>query len=287
MTWDDVSPGGTPHDRGVAADDLVVDDLLDGRRRAETEDEMSLDRLLGALRAPGTADELRGLDAAVAAFVQARAEAAAAPAPVLVAVGGRNRRSVAAGVAVAAMLATVSMGAAAAAAYTGSLPRPLQEAAHAVLGAPAPEADAAEADGAEADGAGRAPVTAASTASGPTGSALGVGPSVTAGAPELFGLCTAFRDRGPSAVPTGSVAYRNLLAAASAAGKDIQTYCTGVLPGGSHGPSVTPSGRPTAHPTPSRKPTAHPTPTRKPTDVPRSQAPAPRSSAAKGSAPGR
>ncbi len=178
------------------------------------------------------------------------------------------------------MLATVSMGAAAAAAYTGSLPRPLQEAAHAVLGAPGSRADDAGSAGAD-----RAPATAASTASGPAGSALGVGPSVTAGAPELFGLCTAFRDRGPSAAATGSVAYRNLLAAATAAGKDIATYCAGVLPGGSHGPSVAPSGKPTAHPTPSRKPTAHPTPSRKPTDIPRASK-APRSSAAKTSAPG-
>ena len=267
MTSDDVSPGGIPRDAGAPDDGWATEDLLAGHRRAETEDEMALDRLLGALRAPGTADELRGLEAASAAFVRARAGAVTAPA--LVAVGGRARRSVAAGAAVAAVLATVSVGAAAAAAYTGSLPRPLQQAAHQVIGAPAPEAA----------GSDEPSTSDRPTSSGPTRSATGSGPAVAPGAPALFGLCTAFRDRGPNAVPTGSVAYRDLLAAAAAAGTDIDHYCTGVLPAGSHGPSVTPSGRPTVRPTPSHATPDRPTPSRKPSDVPRSDAaPAPASS---------
>lgn len=230
---------------------------------------MTLDRLLTALRAPGTADELRGLDAATAAFVQARAEAATAPA--LVAVGGRARRSVAAGVAVAAVLATVSVGAAAAAAYTGNLPRALQEAAHQVIGAPAPQST-------ETPDADQHPSGNVSTKSLPSGSPSGSGPAVSSGAPALFGLCTAFRDRGPSAVPTGSVAYRDLLAAAHAAGTDIAGYCAGVLPGGSHRPTVTPSShKPTARPTPKATPrvtpTARPTPSRKPSEAPRASTP--------------
>lgn len=275
MTSDDVSPGGTPRHSGAPDDGRATDNLLAGLRRAETEDEMALDRLLGALRAPGTAEELRGLEAASAAFVRARAEAT--PAPALVAVGGRARRSVAAGAAVAAVLATVSLGAAAAAAYTGSLPRPLQQAAHQVIGAPAPEAAGSD----EPSASDR------STSSGSTGSANGSGPAVTPGAPALFGLCTAFRDRGPSALPTGSVAYRDLLAAATAAGTDIDGYCTGVLPAGSRGPSVTPSNKPTVRPTPSNKPTERPTPSRKPSDVPRSDSASTRSSASSDRAAGR
>ena len=214
---------------------------------------MALDRLLAALSAPGTAEELSGLEAATAAFTRVRADAAPTS---HVAVGGRTRRSVAAGVAVAAVLATVSVGAAAAAAYTGSLPGPLQAAAHAVIGAPAPESpEAAATDERTGD----------ASPSSASGSSHGNGPAVTPGAPALFGLCTAFRDRGPSAVPTDSVAYRDLLAAATAAKTDIAGYCAGVLPGGSHGPSGTP-GSPTARPTPSGKatPDARPTPSRRP-----------------------
>jgi hypothetical protein len=275
VTSDDVPFGGTPSIGGVPDDDRTTEDLLAGRRRAGTEDEMTLDRLLDALRAPGTVDELAGLEATSAAFRRARAEASAAPA--LVAVGGRARRSVTAGVAVAAVLATVSMGAAAAAAFTGSLPRPLQHVAHQVIGAP-------DAENAETHDAAPADRT---SASGPSGSADGSGPAVTPGAPALFGLCTAFRDRGPSAVPTGSVAYQDLLAAATAAGKDIASYCADALPAGSRGPSVTPSGRPSVRPTPSTKPTERPSPSRKPSDVPRSDAASTRASAAGDNAAGR
>jgi len=258
VTGDDVSPGGTPRGSGAPDDVRATDAFLAGRRRAETEDEMTLDRLLGALRAPGTADELRGLEAASAAFVQARVEAVAAPA--LVAVGGRARRSVAAGAAVAAVLATVSLSAAAAAAYTGALPRAWQQAAHDVIGAPAPES-----------AGDTAPVSDDRSQSSPAGaSAHGSGPAVSSGAPALFGLCTAFRDRGPGAVPTGSVAYRDLFAAADAEHLTIDQYCSALLPDSSRGPSVPPSNKPTVRPTPSGKSTDRPTPSRKPSDVPRS-----------------
>lgn len=234
MTSDDVLPGEGPRDSGGPDDGRAVDDILDGRRRAGTEDEMAVDRLVRALRAPGTAEELRGLEATTAAFVAARAAAAA---PVLTVVGGRPRRSVTAGIAVATALATVALGGVAAAAYTGSLPRPLQVVAHDVIGAPAAPSDQQAAG----------PAAGSTTASRPSS---GSGPAVTPGAPALLGLCTAFRDRGPSSAPTGSTAYRQLFAAARDAGTTIDGYCATVLPSSSHHPSATPGTRhsPTQHP---------------------------------------
>ena len=124
MTGDDVPPTGTPRERGTPGDGSAVDELLDGRRRPETEDDMTLDRLLSALRAPGTADELRGLDTTTAAFVAARAEGARS-ADVVPFPGRTRRRAATVGVAAVALCAL--LGGVAAAAVGGHLPDPLQQ----------------------------------------------------------------------------------------------------------------------------------------------------------------
>ncbi|HSN12130.1 MAG TPA: hypothetical protein VLS51_08490, partial [Propionibacteriaceae bacterium] len=255
MTSDDVSRaraavGGGPDD------DPSLEELLGGGRRPETEDDMTVDRLLRALRAPGTVEELRGLEAATEAFVSARAEVTAAPA--LAAVGGRARRPLTtAAAAVAAVVASVAFAGAAAAAYTGSLPRPAQEFAHQLLGAPAPGDDAshpaAAPDGTESQGS-ESHGTATQSSSQP------VGPDASSGAPALFGLCTAFGDRATSAAATGSTAYQNLLAAATAAHQTVSDYCKGVTaPASSHQPGAATSHGPTSHPTPHGTPDVHAT----------------------------
>ena len=124
------------------------DDLIDGRRLPETEDEMRVADAVAALQAPGTVDELRGADAAVAALLAAMA---AAPAPeresvvVPLAPRRRARTGVIAGSVVAATLVLTGTAAAAA---TGSLPAPLQRIAESLVGAPAPASDDQDADGA-------------------------------------------------------------------------------------------------------------------------------------------
>lgn len=96
-------------------------------------DEWADDALVQALRAPGSADEL----AREAEYVAAYRDAVRAPtAPTL---HPRNvvRRLGAGGTAV--VVAVALSGGAAAAAYTGHLPDPVQQIAHSVIGAPAPD----------------------------------------------------------------------------------------------------------------------------------------------------
>jgi len=124
-----------------------------------------------------------------------------------------TRATIVAGVAVLAA-------ATGAAAYTGSLPGPIQRAAHSTIGAP----------------------TGTSTTHG-------VGPDATG--PAAFGLCNAWTHGG---LATTSVAYRNLATAAGGA-DGIQAYCaTIVKPGGG---STEDSGSPTSHPG-HGSPTSHP-----------------------------
>jgi hypothetical protein len=88
-----------------------------------------LRKLLDAARSPGTAQELAGEKAAVAAFTAHRRRAADSP---------RSARSVTAAVPVAVALALVALGGAARA---GNLPREAQQHAHrlfSALGVPAP-----------------------------------------------------------------------------------------------------------------------------------------------------
>ncbi|HCB07629.1 MAG TPA: hypothetical protein DEQ43_25825 [Nocardioides bacterium] len=95
-------------------------------------DEASLER---ALRAPGTADELADEERYVAMFREARASGDAAP--IVLPRRRRTARRVGAG---SAFVVALAVGGSAAAAYTGSLPDPIQEFAHRALGPVAPPA---------------------------------------------------------------------------------------------------------------------------------------------------
>lgn len=112
----------------------------------------------------------------------------------------------------------IGLASAGVAAYSGSLPPSLQNAAHAAIGAPA------------------APPNDASTpAPGTTKDDLdGVGPDATG--PAAHGLCNAWsQHQRNGAKPTGSVAFRNLAKAAGGEAK-IAAYCATIPhPGHGHG----------------------------------------------------
>jgi len=138
--------------------------------------------------------------------------------------------SKAAGVLAAGALAA---GGAGGAAYTGSLPDPVQQSAHDLIGAPAPHAAAAR----HADASGEDDGDGAS----PSASATPVGPDATG--PAAFGLCQAFTHGGLNAKST---AYASLAKAANGA-SNIATYCAGIAhPGESASHRATPG-----HPKPS------------------------------------
>jgi hypothetical protein len=125
---------------------------------------------------------------------------------------------------------TVAAGGTAAAAYSGTLPEPLQEASHVVLGAPAPAAIAAAEHKPEAASHGKAPQAADAAESEPEveskhesePEADPVGPDATG--PAAFGLCTAFTKGG---LDPASTAYKSLVTAA-AGNADITAYCASV-----------------------------------------------------------
>jgi hypothetical protein len=102
---------------------------------------------------------------------------------------------------------TLAVGGTAAAAYTGSLPEPLQQGAHSAIGAPAPSASSHAAS-----------PSPAPTAK-PSETAAPVGPDATG--PEAFGLCTAYSHGG---LHSSSTAYASLEAAAKGAA-NIAAYC--------------------------------------------------------------
>ena len=126
---------------------------------------------------------------------------------------------------------TIAAGGAAAAAYTGTLPAPLQQGSHELIGAPAP-ADLPTAfptvPDQRPDAAGRGREKAAGAPG--TDSDDGVGPDATG--PAAFGLCTAFTHGG---LDPASTAYKSLAAAADGKG-GIAEYCKSVpAPGNSAG----------------------------------------------------
>ncbi|GAB3557581.1 hypothetical protein GCM10027405_02590 [Arthrobacter alkaliphilus] len=148
---------------------------------------------------------------------------------------------------------TLAVGGTAAAAFAGSLPAPLQQSAHKLIGAPAPAAFtalAAEADATpttDVSPSAEAPATAdpAETAS-PTDSRSGapVGPDATG--PAAYGLCQAFAHGGLDA---SSTAYKSLTVAAGGA-TNIATYCAAVASPGesaSRRPAETGAESATAH----------------------------------------
>ena len=111
-------------------------------------------------------------------------------------------------------LGTLAAGGTAVAAYTGTLPAPLQQSAHTLIGAPA-------ATGTESDTATPDPTKT------PNPTATPVGPDATG--PAAFGLCTAYTHGG---LNSSSTAYKSLVVAASGSA-DIKTYCATIVKPGS------------------------------------------------------
>jgi hypothetical protein len=136
-------------------------------------------------------------------------------------------------------LGTVAVGGTAATAYTGSLPAPLQQAAHSLIGAPAPVQAAAAATAATTDPA--APADPASPGPSPDPSAIPpAAPADPAATPapnsqkpdhrpgerrSPVGLCEAYA-HGSAQVK--AAVYPDLVAAASTSA-DIATYCDTVV----------------------------------------------------------
>lgn len=241
----------SPEDLGQP-DLWLVDRLVDGTSEpgeAFDADVERLAELVSALRRPASGAELAAEKWYVSAFEDAQADQRK---PLRTIVIG-SRAVVVAGIAIVAA-------ATGAAAYTGSLPGPLQRAAHSVVGAPADDqgsSDAGEDAGDDPTGEPSDDPTGTPTGSpnedptasptGSPGSSRAVGPDATG--PAAFGLCTAWSKGGLS---TTSVAYRNLETASGGAG-GIAAYCATVVKpgnGSSHG-SGTPShpkGSPPSHP---------------------------------------
>jgi hypothetical protein len=214
--------------------------------------------VVDALRQPGTAAELADEASYLQVFDEANATARKPTRTIVIG----TRAAVVAGIAVLAA-------ATGAAAYTGSLPGPLQRAAHSVVGAPAADESSDQAGddptGSPTDTPTESPTETAT--GGPTSHAP-VGPDATG--PAAFGLCTAWSKGG---LATASVAYRNLSTAAGGA-DGIAAYCATIVKPGSgstHGggsPTSHPGGSPTSHPHGS--PTSHPGGTSHPSGSPTS-----------------
>jgi hypothetical protein len=146
--------------------------------------------------------------------------------------------------AAAASVAAVALGGTAAAAFTGTLPAPVQKIAHTAIGAPAAH---------------------------PTAPASPVGPQPTGNAGS--GLCTAWTHMKAHGTATQkATAFRNLAAAAGGAA-NVKTFCASrTHPGPSGQPTSHPTGKPSSHPTgkPSGLPAGQPSPhpTGQPTSLP-------------------
>jgi hypothetical protein len=203
--------------------------------------------VLAALRAGPASGELAGEAAALAEFRQRAGMSTGLHR------SRRRRRPVLTtllSAKAAAAIAVVGLSGAAAAAYTGSLPAPVQRLAHDLVGAPASQPSAS---------------------ARPTTSPSPVGPNPTGSA--AYGLCTAYAHaKAHGTAKQRAVAFRNLAAAAGGP-SNVAAFCAAVPhPGSSHSPNPTPAphptGKPTSHPT--GKPTSHPTPhpTGKPTSHP-------------------
>ncbi len=145
------------------------DDDLEARGLEEWDD----DDLVRALRAPGSPGELGHEQEYVAAFRQASGPVVA-PVPLV------RRAARRLGTGGTAVVVAVALGGGVAAAYTGNLPDPVQEIAHSVIGAPAPEPDLAPAAG---------PLTTASPSPATTSPSASASPAPSA---------------SPSAQPTAS-----------------------------------------------------------------------------------
>jgi hypothetical protein len=217
--------------------DLVTDEAGAGLQPAAA--------LLAALNAAPQDGELAGHARVLAEFRHRGGR------PVRVRRSARRRRrlltSLLTARAAAAAAAAVALGGVAAAAYTSTLPAPVQQFAHSVIGAPSPSPSASP-----SQRPGTPQATPAST------DAVGLDATGPAG----FGLCTAYAHaKAHGTASQKAVAFRNLAAVAGGAAK-IAAWCAAVPhPGSSQSsaPAHLP-GRPSSHPTgkPSSRPTPHP-----------------------------
>jgi hypothetical protein len=231
---------------GGAPDLWLVDRLMTGvdlPGGTPERERVRMQRIVDALRAPGTAEELADREVFLTAFDQVTTRERTSARTIVIGA----RAAVVAGIAVLAA-------ATGAAAYTGSLPGPLQRAAHSTIGAPAADEGSDEATDEPTGSSTDTPT--GSPSQSPTGSpsgTQGVGPDATG--PAAFGLCTAWAHGG---LAKTSVAYRNLAAAAGGA-DGIQAYCATIVKpgGGSTTGSGSGSGSPTSHPA-HGSPTSHP-----------------------------
>ena len=216
----------------------------------------ALQRLLDDASAPAHADELAGLAAALTAFAHT-------PQPRRNHVTSLLAKLLAAKAALAAAGSAAAVSGIALAAATGSLPAPLQNAAHDSLGAPA---------------AATAHPTGKPTALPTPTESESPEPQATP-SPSLVGLCRAY---GAGVADAKGKALENpafTVLITTAGGKDaVPAYCTALLataPGGrptalptqaqGHKPATHPTGKPATHPTgapethPTGAPDAHPT----------------------------
>lgn len=210
----------------------------------EWEDTPEITALVRALRAPGSPAELAGEDAALAAFRTVRRRR-----------GGLVRRLGTGGTAVVAVVA-LSGGVAAAAAYTNSLPQPMQRLAHTTLGkvgVPAPPHVAPETAAARTTGR-----PSASSSSSPTSP------------PDSSAPATRGDERSPSKAPTSVLTPTPAASAVLPVSPDgSPTTATTTDPTDS--PSGMPSGAPTTSPTgsPTPSPTSSPTGSTAPKPLPK------------------
>jgi hypothetical protein len=227
-------------------DPFLVDRLVDQLSRdpgaARDDDERALVALFAALRAPATPAELAAADDHLAVFDVHVAAQALRQAPHEPRRKSLISRLLAAKATVAAAaLATLTAGTAAAA-FTGSLPDRLQDAAHSAVGAPAahPGSDHGTTPRRQQDQGARAQAPATGRPGTATSGGQGTGPDASTQARR--GLCTAFRHGG---LATTSVAYRNLVAAAGGADQ-VTAYCADPT---TAGPGTGPIGRTSTKPT--------------------------------------
>lgn len=181
-------------------------------------------RVLAALQAGPSGDELAGKPQALAEFRrtvgvsrQSRRMLPRRPAMLRARLSGKLA-------AAGAVAAAVAVGGAAAAAYAGALPASLQTMAHEFIAAPAASA---------------APPR-------PAHRAAGTGPAVAGS--SRYGLCTAYEHaRVHHNAIQRSVAFRNLVRAASGSGS-VASFCSTVLhPGASSGRPPAQTGKPAGH----------------------------------------
>ena len=293
------------------ADGVRLDAVAEGRIPAAelTPEEANLAGIIAAVTGPATGEELSGLSPALAAFARHHAAATASES---VTIGASNRRRLGrrATAALAASALVVLASGTAAAAYTGSLPEPLQRLAHVALNAPAPPSSTPESVDSIAAGAPRPsgttvpsprptptpslidPPTPASSAPTPTSSAYPTPdptatslptPSAGSAGNSALGLCRAWTRIGSHANPN-SAAVRSLIALAGSQSQ-ITAYCAalGVVATPAPGSNGNKSGGGNGHgkgtggsvPITSPKPTPTAHPTGHPTRHPRPTVPAP------------